>query len=204
MGSGNSYEDGGVTAGNQYYYKFFSYNDVYQYSNASAEGPTQTTGRAYARALLPTGNKNLIFLALPGGTTINSHASYGSYCQSAGFSENLNSNPSSDYVNAGMYSPTNFYCSDYCCYLGSGNSQAGGITSFENFGLPLGTHLRVRDRGCGNCTGGFDTGQNTSDSLMVNSTNSLTYVPDHFGANDWGVSSPDSYPEAGVIVCQEQ
>lgn len=55
-----------------------------------------------------------------------------------------------------MHSSSEYYCSDHCCYLGTGNSKANSLTAFQNHGLPINTKFRVRDRGCGNYGGSFN------------------------------------------------
>jgi hypothetical protein len=157
---------------------------------------------AYATARHNNGNRDLVFLELPPGTSISNNAEYKAYCENAGFVQNQNQSTNSNYTNAGMQNSSAYYCTSYCCYLGSGNSQANNLSNFQNFGLALGSYLRVRDRGCGDYQGNFTNGQNTTDGLRVNNGTSFTYNANHFGGHDYGSSSPNSFSQQAVIVCQ--
>ncbi len=168
---------------------------------ASDRWDVKTVNVQYATAKLATGNKNIAFVAIPASITINSNTDYKAFCESRGFKQNQNASTQTIYTEAQMQSSTEYYCNSHCCYLGSGNTQANNLSGFQNFGLPLNTNLRVRDRGCGNYGGGFVQGQNTTDSLRATGTNAFTYTADAFGSADYGqTSSPSSFE--GVIVCQ--
>ncbi|GAB5387316.1 MAG: hypothetical protein Alpg2KO_02840 [Alphaproteobacteria bacterium] len=163
----------------------------------------------YATARVSGGNRDLAFVFLPSGTSITSNSSYQNYCESQGFVQNLNSANNSNYTNAAMRNTSTYYCANYCCYLGSGNSRASVLSNFQNFGLPLNSNLRVRDRGCGNYSGGtFNTGQNTTDRLVLTSNTSFSYSNNIYngghgtGQHDYARSSPNSFSEDAVIVCQ--
>ena len=172
--------------------------------SSSVNWSVRTLTVAYARARHSRGNRDLIFLALPSGTTITSNSQYRAFCEAAGFNQNLNNSSNQNYINAGMGGSSTYYCDQYCCYLGSGNSEANNLSGFQNFGLPQNTHLRVRDRGCGNYSNStFNAGQNTTDSLNITGSTSFTYSANHFGGRDFDLPSPNSFTEAGVIVCQE-
>ena len=119
------------------------------------------------------------------------------------FVQNLNSSTENYYIDAEMSNQSTYYCNAHCCYLGSGNNQANNLSSFQNFGLPLNINLRVRDRGCGNYITDFSSGQNTTDSITVNSNNTFNYTQNYFGSSDLASPSPSSFSELGVIVCQE-
>ena len=170
--------------------------------SSSVNWSVRTLAVAYAQASL-IGTKDIIFLQLPSNTSITSNASYAAFCQAAGFSPNQNSNNATAYTSAGMQNTVDYYCTAHCCYLGSGNSRRNSLSNFQNFGLPLNTHLRVRDRGCGDYGGNFVQGQNTTDSLRITSTTNYTYTANHYGSHDYSGNSPSSYSENGVIVCQE-
>jgi hypothetical protein len=162
-----------------------------------------SSGTMYATANLSGGNKALVFLYVPSGTAINSNAAYKSTCEAAGFSQNQNSNSNSNYVNAGMYSTTAYYATGHCSYLGSGNSQAGNLSNFTNFGLPTGVALQVFDRGCGDYSAGtYTTGVNTTDGLTVNSGSTFTYTASYYGASNYASNKTTTFSNNGVIVCQ--
>lgn len=153
----------------------------------------------YATAKLPSGTKNLVFVAVPSGTTFTSNADYANFCTSNGFAQNRNS--SSGSASAGNYDPTNYYCGHFCCFLGNGNSEARNLTNFQNFGLPTGVPLQVIDRGCGVwCSGTFTGDVNTTDRLTLTSDTTFTYNPN--GSNYCSAKTVSTVID-GVVVCEE-
>lgn len=145
--------------------------------------------------------RRLVFLYAPAGTAVTSNAEYAAYCTSLGFTQNQNS--SSYFQSANMYSATDYYCSQACCYLGNGNSVATYLTAFQNFGLPIGTDLSVFDRGCADYGGTFERGLVTVDALTVTSDTTFSYTPSMYGPANYGQAKSTVFDREGVIVCQE-
>jgi hypothetical protein len=170
----------------------------------------------YALAKLPNpirGTKDLAFVHLPSGTEITSHSEYAKYCEDSGFSQNLNAGIRDSFKKSNMYDSTNYYCNTggSACELQyspqgtlPGKVLGESLTNFRNFGLPLNTKLRIRDRG------GTDPGthwiqfayyQSTGNHLQISDDSSYRYLK---GTNDMNTNSPSSFPTDGVIVCQEK
>ncbi len=154
-----------------------------------------------------TGNKQTVFLQVPSGTQINTDAAYKAYCEAAGFEQNQNPGTTGAaspavYQAAGNYSTTAYYCSRYCCYLGSGNGESASLSNFQNHGLPLGTPLQVFDRGCGDYCGSYNQGVETTDTLTVGSATTFTYSASALGGANYCVAKTTTYTQAGVIVCE--
>jgi hypothetical protein len=170
---------------------------------------------AYATAILTSygfsgspgpGTKLAVFVYAPAGTQLNSDAEYKAYCESMGFEQNQNSGGDfggTDYQNAGMYNATDYYCSDYCCYLGDGNGEAQNLSSFENFGLPVGASLQVFDRGCGDYPeADYNHGVVTVDTLMVETSSTFTYNGSALGSSNFGDPKTTTFSQDGVVVCE--
>ena len=162
----------------------------------------------YATTMLASGNKRLVFLFAPNGTAFTSNADYKAYCERWGFDQNQNEHSGTNFTDAGMFNATSYYCANYCCYLGYGNSEADNLSSFQNFGLPLSTDLRVFDRGCGDYElggpAGFAWSLATVDAIHVSSDTAMSYVPNAFGEEDYYFVKPTVLSQDGVIVCQEK
>jgi cysteine-rich repeat protein len=165
-----------------------------------------TSETTYALAKHSSGSKKLAFVLVPAGTTLSTPEAYKAACEANGFDVNKNSNSNSNYKNPPWgYDPSKYYCSDHCCFLGSGNNEWSKVSQFQNFGLPTGKHLRVFDRGCGAYSGGYEPGLNTTDSLLISGGGSATYTQNHFGGqHDYGKSKSLTFSVEGVIVCQEK
>ncbi len=110
---------------------------------------------------------------------------------------------SQEFSEANMVNTTDFYCSDYCCYLGPNNNDAQrNITSFQNFGLPLNENLQVfHDRGCGDLGGSYNEGVVTNDMLSLSTGNAYTYSGNPNGSNIYS-SKTTTFSSDGVVVCQ--
>ena len=176
-------------------------------SQGSGAGATGTPPVLYARARLTGfGNKDLVFVQVPSGTDLSTNAAYKARCEAAGFAQNQNSNALSNYTGAGMSSSTSYYCSQHCCYLGSGNSMAGYIANVQNNGLPLNTQMHVYDRGCGDYGGSYMSGIVTSDGLTLTSNTTFTYSGSAYGQPDYSNTNKSSpvnpISGTGLIVCQ--
>jgi hypothetical protein len=157
----------------------------------------------YATAHVDSGTKDLALVYAPAGTTFTSDADYKAYCESKGFVQNQSTAPFAAAAN--MYDPTSYYCSNYCCFLGAGNSTwSSTATNFVNHGLPLGTPLQVFDRGCGHwCSGNFGGDINTTDALVVNGSNNASYNVNYYGSQNYCVTGKSTtFAQNGVVVCQ--
>lgn len=129
---------------------------------------------------------------------MSTNVDYSNFCKQA-FNQNQNGSNSQPYISAMNYSASAYYCNQYCCYLGTGNSKAGGLSNFQNFGLPLNKALQVFDRGCGDYQGSYTTGMNTTDNLTV--TGSTTFMYQAVQGN-YGQQKALSFSKDGVVVCQ--
>jgi hypothetical protein len=154
---------------------------------------------SYATATLAGGNKQIVFVFAAQGTQLNSDADYATFCKQK-FNQNQNGNNNANYTSAMMYSASAYYCNAFCCYLGTGNSKYSGLSSFQNFGLPLNKALQVFDRGCGWYGGGYITGLVTTDTLTVTGSTTFTYTPI---AGNYGQMKPTTFSKDGVVVCQQ-
>ena len=179
-------------------------------TNAAVTTVVVTCSVPYATATLgggSAGNKQVVFLEAPSGTQINTDAAYKAYCESYGFEQNQNpgttgADSPAVYQAAGNYSTTAYYCTDYCCFLGSGNSQAPNLSNFQNHGLPLTTPLQVFDRGCGDYCGSYNDGVNTTDTLTVSGATTFTYTANALGTENYCAAKTTTFSQAGVVVCE--
>jgi hypothetical protein len=158
-------------------------------------GACFTTG-GYATANF-LGNKKIVFAAVPQGTAVTTNADYKALCEQLGFAQN--ENPNTPGTNPPSNSNASYYCGQYCCYLGNGNSTRNSLSNFQNFGLPTNVALQVFDRGCGDYCGSYVTGLNTTDQLTVTSGTTFSYNPN---GNNYCNAKSTTFATSGVIVCQ--
>lgn len=177
--------------------------DITNVALSCGDMPWATAYLATPWAAPNSATKRTAFVFAPAGTGFGSNADYASYCTSHGFAQNQNSIPGGELQSAGMVNATDFYCATACCFLGDGNGQAGYLTDFQNFGLPVGTKLEVFDRGCGDYGGSFNTGLVTVDALTATSNTTFSYAPSYYGNADYGQAKSTVLATDGVIVCQE-
>jgi hypothetical protein len=171
----------------------------------SVTSPAAGYSGTYALATKNNGTKKLAFVYLPANTVISGDAGYEAFCEARGFTGNKSSNGyfNNDPAGKRMYSATEYVSTTACMFLQPvADNQAATITSFENFGLPTGTALRIRDRGCWTNWGATNGGINTSDTLVVSGPTAFQYTPNGSGASDWSRVKGDSFANNGVIICQ--
>ena len=150
------------------------------------------------------GNKDVVFVYAPAGTTFVTDMDYAAWCAKHGFTQNQNQSNNNVYVQANMFNNMSYYCTSYCCYLGAGNSKAMQFMNgtFKNFGLPLNSPLQVMDRGCGWYGGSFSLGMNTTDTLTVTGANTYMFNVNARGAQDYQKAKVVTFAQNGVVVCQ--
>jgi hypothetical protein len=160
----------------------------------------------YATANLATGSTPMAFVFAPAGTVFNSDQDYDDWCTNHGFSGNRTGNAALGSTAPNYYDPNDYYCSQYCCFLGFGNGMSGAISNFVNFNLPEGQNLQVIDRGCGHwCTNSFNGDVNTTDALFVSGESSYQYKSGTVGNGGVNYCQPGKQVELiqdGVVVCQ--
>jgi hypothetical protein len=203
-------EQSGVTAND--------FTDPVSYTVTAADGSQQTytvtvSSGCYATAWLtteyggPSPTKQLVFLFVPAGTQLDSNADYKAYCEAHGFEQNqddpdfLEQEDGGDtgddpFRPAGMYSSTDYYCTDWCCFL-SANGESRGIHDFQSFGLPMNEPLQVFDRGCGDWSGGYTV--DTGATLSVSDTSTFDY---NQGNENFDQSPSTTFATDGVVVCE--